>query len=283
MKKGIRYYYSLISEQPQPFRFLLGQMLRQTRLCKYFTIKRRFYSIQFHPTAFSASLWISGDTSSKDEEFLISFLREGDVVIDVGANIGTLTMPAAALVGETGQVYSIEAHPRTFNYLQQNLKRNGYDNVRVFNYAVGKEEGTLYFSDKRADDTNSVVSQSELRVPVTTLDKLISPEIDKVNLLKIDVEGYEKFVCLGARELLQKTDCVYFESCESHFQDFGYSTSDLLHTLVSEGFACYRINPSGIEAVTDSYVSTCCENLIAVKDSKFLTTRLEISFGSVAL
>lgn len=277
--KGIRYYISVIRGQKRPLRFLVAQALRQTGLSRCFTIKRRYYTIQFHPTAYSANIWVNPEMLDRDEDFLASYLREGDTMIDIGANIGTMTLAAAATVGKTGAVYSVEAHPRTFKYLEQNIHRNGFVNVNAFNYAIGHEQGMISFSDKRADDTNAVVEHSDMQVPVITLDALLSPRVEKVNLLKIDVEGYERFVCLGAQELLNKTDCIYFECYESNFRNFGYSTDDLLGIIRSAGFTVVCNTGPGTYAVLGDFESEVCQNLVAVRDTQILSTRLSWTAG----
>lgn len=273
--KGFRYYSSIIRDQKRPFRFLASQILRQTGLCKFITIKTRLYRIKFHPSAFSAVLWTDPNNYDRDEQFLMSYLREGDVVVDIGANIGTISLAAASLVGEKGSVFAVEAHPKVFGYLQQNVNINPFKNVKVYNFAVGHEEGKISFSNKRADDTNAIVDSSDLEIPLTTLDILISPLVDHVDLLKIDVEGYERFVCQGAVELLKKTDTIYIESFEENFQRYGYSTQDLIGILKSFGFEVVRQSSSGFIPVSEDYVSIVCENLIAVKRMEMLNDRVQ--------
>jgi FkbM family methyltransferase len=153
----------------------------------------------------------------EEDRLLASYLREGDCMVDVGANVGTLALTAAGRVGQAGIVYAFEGHPRVYRYLQENVALNGFANVRAFNLAIGDVDGTTQFSDLRSDDQNSIVRRGEgITVPMRPLDALgiIEPVI---HLLKIDVEGYERFVLEGARELLARTLTVYFESWDTHF------------------------------------------------------------------
>jgi len=234
-----------------PVRFLLSRALWASRLSSFFTIQGVGYKLRFYPSSVSAVMWCSPGLFQRDETVLRTILRPGDVFVDVGANIGALSLAGSSMVGETGHVYAIEAHPRTVEYLRGNVKFNQACNVSVIHAALGDHDGRAFFSDRRSDDQNSV-SESGIEVPLRMLDQVI-PDIP-VRLLKIDVEGFELFVLRGAARLLQKTEMVYFESFESHFKKFGYTTGDLLAYLAEAGFDT---------KVPMDYRSEHCENLLA--------------------
>jgi hypothetical protein len=108
-------------------------------------------------------------------------------------------------------------------------------------------------------------------VPITRLDKLGIFE-PVIALIKIDVEGYEMFVMLGAKTILLRTNCVYFESWESHYLKYGCTCNDILRLLSESGFQTFKMHGNNeIVPVTTDYISVQCENLIALKDpQKFL-------------
>lgn len=152
-------------------------------------------------------------------ELLELLLQPGMTVIDVGANVGIHTSIAARSVAPDGTVYSFEPVPENYDILVQNLARNHLTNVVVEKFAIGNEVGhsTIYLADHsigthsllRSNDSNSVKS---LSVPVTTLDSYFADQMpDVVNLLKIDVEGYEPNVLAGAIELIGRTDQLLIE------------------------------------------------------------------------
>jgi hypothetical protein len=95
-------------------------------MSQFLTVKCQFYRLRFFPTSISAEKWVYPDFRKEDEDFLTSYLRNGDVVIDIGANVGTLTLTAAHLVGASGKVFSIEAHPVIFIYLKDNVALNKF-------------------------------------------------------------------------------------------------------------------------------------------------------------
>jgi FkbM family methyltransferase len=197
----------------------------------------------------------------------------GDTVVDVGANVGAISLAASTAVGPSGRVISIEPHPRTFGYLQQNIRLNRRENIRALNCAVGATAGTLSFSDLDADDRNAVIDRGGLQVRVETLDALLDDRPEPIALLKVDVEGFEKYVFEGARRVLERTACVYFEADERNYGRYGYSTGEIITMLTQHGFHTVRTSLAGIERVDISYVATGLENLIAVRDPAHLHRR----------
>ena len=187
--------------------------------------------------------------------------------MDVGANIGDLTLAAASVVGPKGRVYSLEAHPRTYGFLCSNVALNGSLNVVPFNVALGDKESEVFFSDMgRGDDQNHVSENNQgISLKMVKLDDLPITE-PRIQLLKIDVEGYEKFVLEGASRTLERVSCIYFESWERHFKRYGYACSDVTKLLVAKGFTILRvIGNESIVPVKMDHNSTACENLIAVR------------------
>ena len=272
-------YIQIIVSQPKPLRFLMSRLLWKTGLCHFYQIKQNGFNLHFYPSSFSASLWVSPEDRCSDESFFRHYLKRGDKVIDVGANIGNLTAVASLSIGEEGKVYSIEAHPRIYNYLLGNIKLNNFLNIKAFNYAVGNFSERKYFSNENTDDQNVVMQENKgIIVQMKKLDEL--PINDKeIHLLKIDVEGYEKFVIEGGNRILQHTKCLYFESYEKHFNQFNYSTTDLIKLLASQGFVCYKIDEEDfINRVPENYISETCENLIGIKNLEEFMTRTNFKY-----
>jgi len=263
----VQRYLQILKRQPRPWKFLVSRVLWRTRLCSLFQIDKGNYRLRFYPTALSAILWINPQDRAGDEFFLAQYLKPGDTVIDVGANIGHLALDASALVGPGGRVYCVEAHPRTYKFLRKNVALNGSSNVVPFNLALGNSESEIYFSDTRGDDQNHVSQNgSGIRVKMIRLDDLPISE-GAIELLKIDVEGYEKFVLEGASHTLRKVSCVYIESDETHFAKYGYRCADPICLLQDNGFTMFRLTDDGLVApIHAHYSSARCENLIAVRN-----------------
>jgi len=251
-----------VIQHKTPLRFIVSRVLWHSRLSSFLTISRRNYRVRFYPSAYSASLWLDPEHGAEDEAIVQSLVRTGDTVIDVGANIGTLTLAMAKLVGESGQVFSIEAHPKIYQYLVGNVRLNGVRNVTTINVACGRESQVVRLTDYKSDDQNSVDANA-LSVKMQRLDAIVTlPRQREIAMLKIDVEGYEKFVLEGASGLLSRTAIVYFESWTAHYGKFGYQLCDIVEQLSSHGFRIFRMNG---QPVDKGYNSFHCENLVATR------------------
>jgi len=207
---------------------------------------------------------VSKEDRIADELFLSDYLKRESIFVDIGANIGTHSLKAAFVVGPSGKIISFEPHPRTFYYLNKNIRLNAFDNIETHNCALGDKSGHLNFSNDIADDQNCIVSSEDIKVEVKKLEDAVSPR--KIDLIKIDVEGYELFVLRGGIRLLKHTDCVMFESSETSFNKYGYATKDILKFFHENGFAVFRLDFNKLYKLADEYDSTRTENMLAVKD-----------------
>jgi FkbM family methyltransferase len=261
----VKNYFTLVRAHERPARFLAAKLLMATGLCRLLRIRQQGYDLWFHAANLSSQLWI--DPSEREEalRFFRDYLKPGDHVVDVGANIGDTVLTASMQVGRSGHVVGLEPHPRTFSFLQENIKLNGIANVKLINSAVGAASGTVRFSDDRRDDMNRVEG-GDLEVAIERLDVLV-PGTMPLALLKLDVEGYEKFVLDGAAEVLERAQCVYFEVSALHFRRFGCTTQDLLQLLHCKGFRLFRFRePRHLTSITTDFDTEAVENLVALRN-----------------
>jgi len=173
-----------------------------------------------HDQHIGRSLDLYGEWAESELDLLGLFIKPGDVVIDVGANIGTHTVFFAQRVGATGQVQAFEPQRIVFQNLCANLALNGLLNVRAFHAAVAREPGTIAVpSVAYAEPGNhggvalaagAATAAGGERVPLMRLDGL---GLDRCRLLKIDVEGMELDVLEGGRSLVEAArPIVYVEN-----------------------------------------------------------------------
>jgi FkbM family methyltransferase len=160
---------------------------------------------------------LSGIYDASTVRVLEQFIRPGDVCIDVGANVGALTLVMASLVGSKGKVLAFEPGPELFAKLQQNVALNPDIQHRVGACQCGlsDEEATLQWEEDARNRGNAFLSKSKggLVVPVKRLDDIPEVRSGNVRFIKIDVEGMELRVLRGAKDLLRQTRClVYFEA-----------------------------------------------------------------------
>lgn len=150
-------------------------------------------------------LELYGEYSEGEVATMRRYVKPGDTVVDVGANIGSLTLPMAGLVGPQGRVYAFESQAHNFNLLCAHLALNGIEHVRPLN---------AFVSDVAKPRTSSEMWGSYVSdkwpTPVTRLDDL---GLGACALLKIDVDGSELGVLKSAAGLIEKARPVlYFEN-----------------------------------------------------------------------
>lgn len=135
-------------------------------------------------------------------------LRPGAVFVDVGGNKGDFSLIAAKAMGNTGRVLCIEPAPENAAWIRKSVARNKYASVEVCEVALAERDGedTLFLGPKSGwhtlvEDPSLVVDR--ITVPLRTLDSLLAERnIDRVDVMKIDVEGAEDRVLAGAASTL---------------------------------------------------------------------------------
>jgi FkbM family methyltransferase len=154
-----------------------------------------------------------GEYGEYEMALLRSLLRPGDTVLEVGANLGALTVPLARTVGPAGQVLAFEPQPAVFHTLCANLAFNALEQARAFPYALGAREGKVgmprmdyalpnNFGGVGLPETGSVVAGSGWTAPIVRLDGLAEDLVPR--LIKIDVEGMEIDVLRGAERVIRR-------------------------------------------------------------------------------
>ena len=276
----IKILIDIFKNRKNPYKYLLGYILVKTGLNKNITFKRKNgYKLKLSNSSLSQTYY--ADEGDYDEDnFISDILKTGDTYVDVGANIGSLVLTASISVSNSGKVIGIEAHPETFKNLEANIKLNKSKNIKLVQSAVGDRKGVLFFSNINSDDQNKVLLEPKngIEVEVNTLDELLL-EYNNVSLLKIDVEGYEKYVLEGAQETLKKTNVILFESWEKHFSNFGYNTGNVIQILKNQGFEVYKKDQKILQLLNVDYRSKECENLLALKDAKMFGNDLGLTIS----
>ena len=144
--------------------------------------------------------------------FIKWYLADGGVLFDIGANIGSYSLVGSENMD--GLVYAFEPHPVTFKYLQKNVKLNKRSNVKAINMAVGSEIGVILLTDVSGSATNHRVlsgGEGSIKVECCRIDSFCEENQVLPNILKIDVEGYEMDVLIGAGCVLENVDIIMVE------------------------------------------------------------------------
>ena len=178
----------------------------------------------------------------EDMGFLLHYLNDQDFFIDIGSNVGSYTLLSGVVKKCT--VVSFEPIPSTFDKLKNNVLINKETtDITVLNSGIGKEKGELFFTNNMLSTINQVsLTKSEdcLLVNVNTLDSYgFTPTV-----IKIDVEGYEKFVIEGGENTLKNESLkVLIVEINNHGNGFGVKVSETYDLICSYGFISYEYNP----------------------------------------
>ena len=210
----------------------------------------------------------------QEMSFVLHFLREHDLFVDVGANVGSFTILATAHVG--AETVSVEPVPSTFTHLINNININRIqEKVTALNIALGYEEGTVRFT-KNMGAMNHVATENDtdvITVPVSTLDKILTGKRIPV-LLKIDVEGFETEVLKGSSETLYNDDLkAIIIELNGLASRYGYDQSLIHQKLINSGFATYQYDPVKRELIGGEAFDS--KNSIYMRDVEFINSRIK--------
>lgn len=187
------------------------------------------------------ALALCGEYSEKELQVLLSLLDEGDTVIEVGAHVGTLTVPLARKVGPSGKVIAYEPQNLMHDYLKRNVESNGLGNVSIWQDAIGAHKERRWYAPFPSNTggvpmrTPDEEGTAEGCVETFPLDWFAASWNKGVALLKIDVEGMEPDVLVGARRtIIQHRPIISIEN------DRPINTRKVVELLQSYSYRIFR-------------------------------------------
>lgn len=192
----------------------------------------------------SDSILISKEYEPIETKIIKDLVKEGDVVVDAGANIGYYTVLLSRAVGPTGKVYAFEPNKESFNLLKRNVKENDCNNVVLINKAISNKEGEIKFyvneNDKASSSTLEETKHlgTEVIVNCTTIDKEVAESVD---FMKMDIEGAELDGLIGATKLLKNCGKMVLEVPEER-KDF----EDIKQLLSENKYRIKRLDEGNI-------------------------------------
>lgn len=184
-----------------------------------------------------------------------SVAREGDAVIEIGANLGTETLTLSNIVGDTGQVLAIEADPDLADIVCNRLRRAGVANVNVVAKAVSSHEsqvGLVRGEPKNRGETyvSEEINLSQIVVPAVSLDQVIKENAIIPSLVVMDVEGSECRVVQGARHCMKvHRPCFITEVNHAHLERAGDSALELFILVSSFGYLVFDLSKRSLPLV----------------------------------
>ena len=175
-------------------------------------------------------------------KILFSHINEGMNVIDIGANIGAITLQMAKKISKSGNVFSFEPSPYNFKQANKNISLNNFSNIKLINQGLGNKKETAFLYNVNPnnrgmlrllpeDDQSKSYEKEE--VEIDTLDSNMQKfSIAKPDFIKIDVEGFEYKVLQGAHETLSKFKPILFiELVDNNLREQKSNAKELIQYL----------------------------------------------------
>jgi FkbM family methyltransferase len=183
--------------------------------------------------------YLLGTAEPHLQRIIKEYVNVGDVVYDIGANIGYVSLSLARRVGASGSVVAFEPVPQTIALLRRNLQINGITNIQALEIAASDRRGKATMRVTENSSTASLIwhrndpSANEVQIETISIDELVeSGRLSTPSFVKIDVEGAEDKVLLGLRRTLAAGGPVLFVECS----DAGRETA--WHLLRELGYDC---------------------------------------------
>ena len=211
-----------------------------------------------------------------DMAFLLHVLREEDLFVDIGANIGSYTVLASSEIGS--RTVCFEPVPSTYERLMANIKINNLEcKVVPLNIALGNSKGEIYFSSDQNCMNHVIVGKEEVKNKITVNMSTLDNELKECPfLIKIDVEGYEKPTLEGAKNILANNElCCVIMELNGSGDRYGYDESKILSMMFDYRFKAYTYNPLERELVELSDKNMNEGNTIFIKDIRRVQERIK--------
>ena len=188
------------------------------------------------------SLELYGEYSYKEKLLLKQLLNHGDTIIELGANIGALTIPISKIIGSRGKLFALEPVRLIFQMLCGNLAINSCSNTYCYN--VGAANQTIQKSCLNIDynsksnygsvDIKNIPKGTSEIINIIRLDDLLYKELEKLKLIKIDIEGMELEAIKGANQIINTfRPIIYIEN------DRKDKSKQLIETIAALNYKLY--------------------------------------------
>ncbi|MGD0279294.1 MAG: FkbM family methyltransferase [Smithella sp.] len=202
------------------------------------------------------TIYWMGSHHRRELAYLSSICRPDMTFVDVGANMGEFTLFMAKRLSK-GSVIAFEPTKRMFEILQQNVKLNEFNNVKLFNIALGDRESKMPIYTSSENIEHEVWNEGLFRlfpnenvnvlleeIMVVPFDKIAKENnIQNVNIIKIDVEGAELYVLKGLEQVLKLfKPKLLIEISREAFANAGYTVTDISNYIKDYGYTTYGFN-----------------------------------------
>lgn len=201
------------------------------------------------------------------EPYFLSVIKEnlepGNTYVDIGGNIGQHSLFASQVVGGSGNVVAFEPIKKLYEQFKRSIEANGFSNIELYNAGCGEEEKEvqIYFMEGNMG-ASSIVANERVNggetIKILVPDRVLENK-DRIDFIKIDVEGYEYHVLQGLQETIlkhhpkflieytpsyyEKGDATHSEKIINYFLERGYQIYDLEKNRSIKDFSMINLNP----------------------------------------
>jgi FkbM family methyltransferase len=209
-------------------------------------------------------------------DFFAKFIKQGDLVVDIGANIGDTTVPMALAAGKSGTTLGFDPNPFVFKILKINAELNKHlHNIVPLPFAISVEEAEFYYVSEEASFGNGAISTTKdnSRFKFTHPEKIrginlkkyleehYASQIGKLSFIKIDTEGYDKEIIKSIPDLIEKYKPVIVAECYRKSSD--EDKTELFNCISQFGYDLYYFKDFDADTTTAPIQSS--KDLIAYK------------------
>jgi len=165
----------------------------------------------------------------------MSYCAQWRTAVDVGAHVG---ITAYQMSRSFEQVHAFEINPKIYECMKYNLKQRNVDNVTTYPYGLGaREESVSIKTTNKSFSTHINPSQREGDIPVKPLDMF---NLQNVDFIKIDAEGYEPFVAQGGLKTIERCQPIILYECKDHPTRYGFHADSIRQILAPLGYRMIR-------------------------------------------
>lgn len=193
-------------------------------------------------------LWKLGLLEGYELNLFLSKLSKGDVVLDIGANMGVYSLLSSERVGSSGKIIAFEPDNENYECFKKSIRENKMDNIVLHPYAVSNKTETIYFEKNAFNSGNHQIrkektDQSQHSIEAVCLDEFLV-DISRIDVIKIDIQGAEFFAFEGMKRLIERFPkvLIFAEYWVKGLKNMGVDPNNYLKLLESMDFFIYKID-----------------------------------------
>jgi len=196
----------------------------------------------------AACLWKFGYLEGYELSLFHSCLKPGQMMLDIGANMGVYSLTASSVIGDLGKIIAFEPDEDNFKIFSKSVLKNNFKNIELVPFAVSDKEETIFFETHSLNSGNHQIRKEKTlkdqkSIEAICLDNFL-PANQKIDIIKIDIQGAEYFAFKGMKQLIADNPhvIVFSEYWSKGLRNMGIDPSQYIKLLKSFEFNIYKID-----------------------------------------